>query len=140
MAEHGDGKMIPPPDVIEQEPEERLEAKMRADITERILREADLEGQIAKAMARIERPSGGALASGVRRLYERAPEMEWRIMSMRSSRSSQKPPCSGAECRHGASRRGTMPGSPGEHAEGEGLAGACRRRRPRLAPVGFPDD
>jgi hypothetical protein len=36
MAEHGDGKLIPPPEVIERELETKLEARLRADITVRI--------------------------------------------------------------------------------------------------------
>ena len=56
MAEHGDGKLIPPPEVLRSELEEKLAASVRAAITERILREADLEGQIAEALDAIERP------------------------------------------------------------------------------------
>ena len=43
MAEHGDGKLIPPEEVVEAELEERVEAKCARAITERILREADVE-------------------------------------------------------------------------------------------------
>jgi hypothetical protein len=43
-----------------------------------ILREANLEGQIAEALAKIERPSGDSLASGIRRLFRLEPVKEWR--------------------------------------------------------------
>jgi hypothetical protein len=78
MAEHGDGKLVPPDDVIAQELEEKLAARMRAKITERILREANLEGQIEAAMERIRRPNASNLADGVRRMFDSAPEKEWR--------------------------------------------------------------
>jgi hypothetical protein len=51
---------------------------MRSIITERILREAGLEGQIAKALRKIKRPTGTALTNGIRQLFKRAPEKEWR--------------------------------------------------------------
>jgi hypothetical protein len=50
MAEHGSGKLIPPDDVVAAELEARLAAKVRASITERILREAGLEEQVAEAL------------------------------------------------------------------------------------------
>jgi hypothetical protein len=40
MAEHKDDKLIPPPKVLTAELDEKLEAKVRAIHTERILREA----------------------------------------------------------------------------------------------------
>ena len=58
--------------------EGRLEARLRADITARILREADLDGQVVAALRAIKRPSGAVLTSGMRRLFERTPESEWR--------------------------------------------------------------
>jgi hypothetical protein len=78
MAEHGEGKLIPPPAVLGAEFEAKLEASVRAAITKRILREADLEGQISAALEAIERPSAAALVKGIERLFERSPEREWR--------------------------------------------------------------
>ena len=49
MAEHGDGKLIPRRR-CSAGLEAKLEASVRDAITERILREADLEGQIVKAL------------------------------------------------------------------------------------------
>jgi hypothetical protein len=36
-----------------------------------------LEGQIAKALRKIKRPTGTALTNGMRQLFKRAPEKEW---------------------------------------------------------------
>jgi hypothetical protein len=79
MAEHGEGKLIPPPEVLCSELEAKLEASVRAAITERILREADLEGQISDALEAIERSGAAALVEGIERLFEHnSPECEWR--------------------------------------------------------------
>jgi hypothetical protein len=78
MAEHGEGKLIPPPEVLSSELEEKLAANVRAAITERILREADLEGQISDALEAIERPNADALVKGIERLFKRSPKREWR--------------------------------------------------------------
>ena len=78
MAEHGDGKLIPPTDVLEQELAERIESKVRAAITERILREAELDDQVAAAIAAIKTPDGAKLARDIARLFKRQPDREWR--------------------------------------------------------------
>jgi hypothetical protein len=78
MIEHGDGKLVPPDDILTAELEERLDAKVRTAITERILREAGLEDQVGAALAVIERPSAGDLKDRIRRLFEGNPEREWR--------------------------------------------------------------
>ena len=56
MEEHGVGKVVPPQEVITEEARKQLEAKLRARITERVLREADLDAQLAKAMTEITVP------------------------------------------------------------------------------------
>src|SRR5262249_56272826 len=71
-------KLIPPEDVLEAELEEKLEQSARAVITERILREANVEGQVAEALAAINRPTGVIIAKGIRRMFGRSPESEWR--------------------------------------------------------------
>jgi len=48
MAKHGSGKLIPPPDVLEAEVAERIEEKVRANLVEKILRDARLEDQSRK--------------------------------------------------------------------------------------------
>ena len=52
--------------------------RLRDAITERILREANLEGQLTNALRKIKRPSGSALVTGIRRMFDRSPEKEWR--------------------------------------------------------------
>jgi hypothetical protein len=72
------GKLIPPPDVLEAELRERIENKTRAAITERILREAGLDRQVAAALKAIKRPSAATLARGIKTLFARSPDQEWR--------------------------------------------------------------
>jgi hypothetical protein len=78
MAEHGVGKLIPPEAVIKAELETRLQVKVRASVTERILREAGLEQQIATAMEAIKRPTGRSLIQGIKSTFERDRKQEWR--------------------------------------------------------------
>ena len=74
----GYGKLVPPPEVLAEELEERIEEKLRAAITERILREARLDDQVAEAIAAIETPTADALAEGIEQMFEREPDREWR--------------------------------------------------------------
>ena len=74
----GYGKLIPPPEVLAAELAERIEEKLRVDITERILREARLDDQLAERIAAIETPTTAALTEGIRQLFEREPDREWR--------------------------------------------------------------
>ena len=76
MAEHGDGKLIPPADVLAAELEKQLEAKVCADVTERVLREARIDDQIAAALAAM--PDVTALKTGIEALFGDEPEAEWR--------------------------------------------------------------
>jgi len=78
MAEHGDGKLIPPHEVMEQELADQIEAKIRADITERVLREARIDDQVADAVAKIKVPNGRKLARDIAKMFERQPDQEWR--------------------------------------------------------------
>ena len=55
MDEHGKGKLIPPADVLEAELARRIDTKVRAALTERILREAGFERQVADTIARSRR-------------------------------------------------------------------------------------
>jgi hypothetical protein len=75
---HGSGKLIPPGDVITAELQATLEAKMRAIITERILREARFEDQVAAALGAIKQPTTADLTAGIQELFESDPEREWR--------------------------------------------------------------
>ena len=78
MEAFGAGKLIPPAEVLEEDLAQRAEKKVRAEITERILREADLDGQVAAAMAALELPDGEVLARGIEQLFEDQPDAEWR--------------------------------------------------------------
>jgi len=72
------GKLIPPADVIDAELSKSVEAKVRAAVTARILREAGFENQVAAAIAAIEKPSPADLAEGIRHLFRQEPDREWR--------------------------------------------------------------
>jgi hypothetical protein len=78
MAEHGDGKLIPPDDVLTGELERRLGEKVRAAVTERILREAGFENQVATSLKAIERPSASDLKDRIRELFQDDQAREWR--------------------------------------------------------------
>ena len=71
-------KLIPPAAVLDTELDKRIEAKVRTAITERILREAGLENQVAAAVAAIDKPSPAVLAEGIGRLFRQEPDSEWR--------------------------------------------------------------
>ena len=78
MAEHGDGKLVPPETVVKAELEAKLEVKVRAKVTERILREAGLDRQVAKALKGIKRPGGRSLIKGIKDMYRSDRQKEWR--------------------------------------------------------------
>jgi hypothetical protein len=78
MLMHGDGKLIPPADVLEQQLAEQIERKVRADITERILREAGLDAQVTEAIAAIRMPDGAKIERDIKRMFERKADAEWR--------------------------------------------------------------
>jgi hypothetical protein len=76
MADHG--KLVPPADVLTSELTERVTEKLQDDIREQILREAGFEERVAEAVAAIEMPTAAALAEGIRELFAREPDREWR--------------------------------------------------------------
>jgi hypothetical protein len=71
-------KLIPPHDVLSEELDARIEEKLRASITERILREANFEAQVADAIAATEKPDAATLAEGIEELFDEKPDAEWR--------------------------------------------------------------
>src|SRR5262249_5894316 len=71
-------KLIPPPDILEAELSTRIEKKVRAAIVDGILREANVDAQVAAALADIEPPDHTALAKGIRRLFKATPDAQWR--------------------------------------------------------------
>ena len=58
--------------------DERIETKVRAAVTERILREAGFEDQVAAAIAAIKKPSAAVLAKGIKQLFKQKADREWR--------------------------------------------------------------
>jgi hypothetical protein len=79
MAENGGAsKLIPPNDVVTAELETVLKNEVSKAATERILREAKSDQQIAKALKAIKRPSMVDLKKGIEKLFAQSPESEWR--------------------------------------------------------------
>ena len=75
---YGSGKLIPPTEVLEDTFMTLAEERLRAQITERILSEADLNGQVAEAVAAPDPPDGEALRRDIENGFADAPEAEWR--------------------------------------------------------------
>ena len=78
MAEHGVGKVVPPQEVIAEEAAARLEAELRKRITERVLREADLDALVAKAMTEITVPEKLLTRNAVEAWLDNSEEDGWR--------------------------------------------------------------
>ena len=78
MAAHASGKLIPPAEVLDAELAKRIEDKVRAAHTERILREAGLDSQVAATIAAIKLPNAMTLASGTKKLFKQDLSREWR--------------------------------------------------------------
>jgi len=73
----GYDKLIPPADVLEAELNTRVEDKVREAVTERILREANVDAQVAAVIAEIEPPDGTALTAGIKKLFDATPDAQW---------------------------------------------------------------
>ena len=78
MAKHGDGKLIPPQDVLVDELKAETEKRKRAEITARILSEAGLDERVAAALAALSLPDGDDFRRGVAEMFEDNPETDWR--------------------------------------------------------------
>ena len=78
MATHAVGKLVPPAEVLTAELNQRVEQKVRATLTERILREAGLDRQVDATVAAIKQPSAAALAKGIRRSFKQRGDSAWR--------------------------------------------------------------
>ena len=79
MADHGNGKLIPPkPMCWSRNWPNGSRSKVRAAITERILREAKIDDQVAAAIAKIKTPDGARLARDTAKLFKRKPDSDWR--------------------------------------------------------------
>jgi hypothetical protein len=77
LAPYG-GKLIPPGDVVAAELDRQIENKLRASVTERILREADFEGQVAATISAIKNPGATILVKGIKRMFKQKLDREWR--------------------------------------------------------------
>lgn len=81
MTEHGQGKVVPPTDVMTDFLTESLHGQLEASIRERILREAGLAGQVQAAMAKLK-PALQSRAEGLGNLVEASladnPTDSWR--------------------------------------------------------------
>ncbi len=78
MAKFGNGKLIPPEDVLTEDLDNRIEHKIREAVRERILRDAGFEDQVAATLDMIERPDSGDLIRGIEVLLEEEQERSWR--------------------------------------------------------------
>ena len=78
MDQHGDGKLIPPDDVLEDTNREATEKRLREEITEEILRDADLDGRVAAALAAADLPSGEKLREQIEEAFVIEPAQSWR--------------------------------------------------------------
>jgi hypothetical protein len=71
-------KLIPPGYVLSAELDQQMEEEVREKITNRILREAGFEDQVATAIAGIEKPDAADLTNGIHELFDREEDREWR--------------------------------------------------------------
>jgi hypothetical protein len=84
MEEHKAVKLVPPAKVLEDELAKHVAEKVRASVTERILREANVERQIADAIKAIKTPKAAALAKGIEQSFTASPQRNGAITSSRS--------------------------------------------------------
>jgi hypothetical protein len=78
METYGDGKLIPPQDVLVDELMAETKNRLTRQITASILEEAGLEVQVAAAMAALSPPNGDDLTRGVAEMFKDQPEADWR--------------------------------------------------------------
>ncbi len=77
MMAHAEGKVIPPKTVLAEQAFDRLDAELRRRITERVLREADIEGQVAAARASVKLP-GELTPKAIEAWLDARPLQSWR--------------------------------------------------------------
>ena len=78
METYGDGKLIPPQDVLVNELKAETKNRLTRQITASILEEAGLEAQVAAAMAALSPPGGDDLRRGIAEMFENDPGTGWR--------------------------------------------------------------
>jgi hypothetical protein len=64
--------------VLRKQLADRIQDKVRAAITERILKEAGLERQVKAAIAAIDPPDAAALKLGIEQLFTKEQDKDWR--------------------------------------------------------------
>lgn len=79
MEGHGVGKVIPPEPVIAEAAAGRLTSHVRAIVTERVLREAGVEDQVAEAVAGLVIPSPDALVEHVAEWLQNHDADAWTV-------------------------------------------------------------
>jgi hypothetical protein len=77
MAEHDSMKVVPPDEILSTAVHEQLTEHLRRIITERILKEAGVDEQIANVMQGVSLPSGQDLATGVRKWLSEHRDAPW---------------------------------------------------------------
>ncbi len=77
MERFGNGKLVPPEKVIQDEFTMLARQRYEAVITEHILREARIDDQVSAAMAKLDRPAATELVDQVETALERAPADHW---------------------------------------------------------------
>jgi hypothetical protein len=83
METYGSGKLIPPAEVLEDTYMTLVERRLRAEITERILHDADLDAQVAEALTALDPPDDEALRREIEDGFADDPEAEWRANPLR---------------------------------------------------------
>jgi hypothetical protein len=71
-------KLTPPDEVIADELAKAVEDKARVELTERILREAGFEEQVAEAVAQAKTPNASVMRKGIDKLFNKEPASAWR--------------------------------------------------------------
>jgi hypothetical protein len=81
MEKYGLGKMIPPDSILAQELHEKAREKLTQDITDKILKEQDADGQIERAFEKLMpvlNEKAKELAKDVTEDIAKKPDQSWR--------------------------------------------------------------
>ncbi|MDB5575869.1 MAG: hypothetical protein JWR80_1045 [Bradyrhizobium sp.] len=78
MIEHGVTKVVPPVDVIREAVRDEVESEVRLNLTDRILEEADLEGQVENTMAQLVVPSDQTIEAEIPLYLKENPTDRWK--------------------------------------------------------------
>ncbi|MEF2548907.1 ATP-binding protein [Aurantimonas sp. E1-2-R+4] len=77
MVEHPTGRVSPPVGVMRERLIQDVESELRRKITDRILREADIDGLVADALSDVPMPSDDQIAAAVKGYQAGAPDALW---------------------------------------------------------------